>query len=390
MTCRSRDLLLDPRTESRDLLLAHAAGCEECSALLALQAKTNTTLAVPALELDAISRARVWQRVEAGRVGARWDLRWVLPTVAVAVIAGMLLLWPKGQEPLPEGWVDYAAAQTIELEGATIAVRERAKIALLEPRSLRIFRGSIAVEVSTPPALQLETPRVKISALAAKFVVDVQKDSTSVHVIRGSVTANERELDEGVIMVFEDEKVLKSQTHLFADEPLLTKKPEPKPRPKRSIGEQITEARAMVGRDDRRAVQLAEEVLERRPKPAVQIEALMIAGDAHRRRNELSDAQRRYASVVEHSAAGDYREEATLRLASVLADQDQNSRAIELLSQAPRGGNLLPERVALEARLRLERGDLEGARRVLDAVRENRDRVLAPVRARLRELEEKK
>lgn len=405
MSCRSRELLLDPRAPDREALLAHAATCAECSSLLALQAETNARLAAPVEGLDAIARARVWEKIDAAREERprSFEWRWLAPIAAAAVIAGVLLLWPKDQVE-PGQWIDYAAAEVVELEGAKLAVKTPAKIAYSNValgRELRVFRGTLEVDASwtTPPPLDVETPHARILALGAKYRLDVQKDRTTIEVESGEarimengvervLTAGQRaELGVVVAQVEKIERVEEiAPAETAIEQPVPEDRPRPAPKKKQqSVEDAITEARAMVGKDDRRAVQLAEAVLERHPQPAAQIEAMMIAADAHRRAGELTVAQRRYAQVVGHSAAGAYREEAILRRAAVLADLGRSEEAIALLANAPAGGNLRPERAALEARLRLERGDLDGAQRVLKTVEASNDRVLTPVRVRLEE-----
>jgi ferric-dicitrate binding protein FerR (iron transport regulator) len=147
---------------------------------------------------------------------------------------------------------------------------------------------------------------------------------------------------------------------------------------------EVERARSMLGRDDRAATSLAEEVLERRPSHATEILALAVAADAYRRRGMLGEADAYYARVIAHPDGAGFREEALHRRAAIALELGRATDALAFLAgakaQFPHGA-LGPERTALEAKALLARGDRRAAASLLESAAKSADRVLD--RARL-------
>lgn len=388
MRCPQSDLLFEAHGD-RAVFQKHALDCPDCGALFALHAKTYAVLAGETPPLEDFERTRVWARIDSAREQPR-IFEWQLTFAAAALAASALYIFAvsrsspeatKSAAPavVMDEWIELPKTRALELPGVRIAANEATK-ALFESsdvaREMRVFRGvvTITAELDTPPAMVLETPRVRIVALAAKYRVEVSKERTAIAVQSGEV--------EAVSSSGGKRRLRAGESLELVDEPEPTAPIEPiAPVIKRdSNAQDIAAARALIGRDDKRASELAERVLERQPTTKDEVEALMIAADAHRRSRELDKAEARYGRVIAHSEGAAYREEAQLRRAAVLAELSRPREAIRVLESAAESGNLVPERAALEARLRLDQGDVEGAARVLDTLRERRDRVLEPIR----------
>jgi FecR-like protein len=134
---------------------------------------------------------------------------------------------------------------------------------------------------------------------------------------------------------------------------------------------EVAEARAMLQKDARSARALAEKIIATRPSPEIELEAMMIAGDASRRSGDLEPALHIFLGVAEDQRGEIYAEEALLRAARIQLQLHRPNDAFETLARArprfPRGP-LLPEREALTARVLRETDQIEQAARVLEDV----------------------
>jgi hypothetical protein len=95
--------------------------------------------------------------------------------------------------------------------------------------------------------------------------------------------------------------------------------------------ERLDEARKVVARDAAKAKALAEGVLEEKPAPLLEIGALLVLADAHRRTGAWNEAASAYQRVAEHPHGQPYLEEALLRRAQILSSRG----AISLFKRLP-------------------------------------------------------
>lgn len=167
----------------------------------------------------------------------------------------------------------------------------------------------------------------------------------------------------------------------------------PRPAPKAAL----KEAQALLGKDDRRASELAVEVYQQDVVGPDAGLALCIAADGYRRSGLTAKAAATYAQAAQHANVAD---EAAYRGATLLHQLGQDDQALaelERVRATALKGALAPERVLLEARIHLgrgralaaataiERAGLAGEERSVDAGRLEVARALAsaePQRAR--------
>ena len=118
----------------------------------------------------------------------------------------------------------------------------------------------------------------------------------------------------------------------------------------------LKEAQSLLGKDDRRAAELAVEVYQQDvvgPDAGV---ALCIAADGYRRSGLTAKAAATYAQAAQHANVAD---EAAYRGATLLHQLGQDDQALAELERArvsASKGALAPERVLLEARIHLGKG----------------------------------
>lgn len=152
---------------------------------------------------------------------------------------------------------------------------------------------------------------------------------------------------------------------------------------------ELAQARAILSSNPEGARALTEALRRQGPSPAVEVEALMIESDAARRSGDLSGAVALCERVIAHPSGSSFAEEAMLRAARIHNALGAPTPALSLLERArqryPRGA-LRPEREALAASLLRDRGELERATVLIEALPLERGALaLAEVRLTLAE-----
>lgn len=118
----------------------------------------------------------------------------------------------------------------------------------------------------------------------------------------------------------------------------------------------LKEAQSLLGKDDRRASELAVEVYQQDVVGPDAGLALCIAADGYRRSGLTAKAAATYAQAAQHANVAD---EAAYRGATLLHQLGQDDQALAELERArvsASKGALAPERVLLEARIHLGKG----------------------------------
>lgn len=408
----------------------HASACEECGRML-----RRMDDAVRLLRADEVSPLPPGKRVELlsaveAKAGRRpRPLLWVAPLAVAAIVAAVMLFPKSAPDPRPRviagpvtiasgALVDGALIQGAAKAGAGARIRfSEAELSVLDAADLsftveavEMVRGEICFEVAqvdraAPFAVQ--TPLARIEVVGTRFTLAVSRERTEVTVDRGRVR---------VIPMDGSPRILDAGGALTVERPVAavpppppappSVAPPPRPPPKktppkktrkakkkraevrsksspRRQAERLDEARRVVRKDAARARALAEGVLEEKPAPVLEIGALLVLADAHRRSGDAIEAAAAYAKVAGHPKGGPYVEEALYRRAQMLAARDPEAALAALAQAAARtgAGSLGPERAVLEARLRLDRGDVSGA---AAAVEGREDRTLALLRMRVK------
>lgn len=347
MSCTAPERMNDPQ---------HIATCRACRARALLDQ----------FEPELPSRmesSRMWAKIERGRAPAPWfGFNFALASIAVtAVVAiGILSFWP---ETLPsEEWVTVPSGTPVPMAGAAIELESAGQL-WIEPaevgRELRVFKGVLSVDeqLAETPVLAIETPRARIMSIGAKYRVEVEPRRTKIEVQRGSVE----------VVVDGAKRVLRAGESIEISDAVTRK--------------DLATARALIGKDDQRASEIADRVLAEKPRAEDEVEALIVAADARRRSGRLQEAELRYGRVIDHPAGKDFAEEAALRRASLLAELGRTDEAVRVLESAQErfaSGVLSPERVALLAHLHFVRGELIAAADLIEG--SGNDWVLDPVR----------
>lgn len=356
------------------------------------------------------------------------------PTTGSAVEAG----------PLPRDvWLDAPQALVLRMASAQLTAEPGARLSLTSgpDDGLRWARGRVSV-VAGARVLELITPAARVRAADATYTLEASEARVVVEVHAGvvelsqgrvltTVRAGERAVVEAPATTpapaheasavaapasaeapgappsaVEDPRPSDRPTPHDAA-PAATRSPEacapgpsdtplprardaspadhraPTPRPAAaSAASALADARHFLGRDDRRAAALADAVVARAPES---VEALLVAGDARRRQGLWLEAEQLYSRAVVHPDGAPFLEEASLRRAEAQAARGELVAALASLSaaRAARTDFLGPERVALEARLHLERGDDERAYAALLRLADSTDRVLDTPRLQL-------
>ncbi|MCC7382351.1 MAG: FecR domain-containing protein [Deltaproteobacteria bacterium] len=324
------------------------------------------------------------------------------------------------------------ARAKVLLEGVQLEVQRASRVTLplsSAGRALLLEDGSIELRVSLerPAAFEVITPAARIRAIACELSVDVSASGLRVAVTSGdaqvTVAGELRSLEAGEVLDLpsplarqdgahaatsaptpagassspraprsraetetETETETKTEAGAAAEARAAGARAEPSPPPVPGkagevsatppIAAQVADARALLGRDNLRAAELAAALAVRYPES---VEALLVAADAHRRREAWSRADRAYAQAIAHPRAGEFLEEALFRRAEILVKLQRDREALALLSEAKSRATtafVVPERIALEVTLLLRAHDPARAALALDSVAGATDRVL--------------
>lgn len=402
----------------------HAKTCDACAPILAqLDGAVRTLREDEVPPLAPAKRVALLSAIEAKAAARPSPLRWAAPIVAVAmvVIAVLSFRLPEPSRPDPdlhvligpvvghagplsagdaiEGAVRAAPGARISYRGAELSVIAAAELTFpLE--AVELTRGQVTFEVAPrkpQDRFAVDTPLARIEVVGTRFTLGVTEEQTKVAVEEGRVRVLPRfgasqMLDAGASVTIRRpiakvpppvDPPPKVEVPPPKKPPLRAVKPKPKPKPRRRPqAERLDEARRVVRKDAARARALAEEVLEEKPAPALEIGALLVLADAHRRTGEKARAAAAYRRVADHPNGAPYLEEALYRRAQMLVSRAPKEALEALVEASARisSGFLEPERAVLEARLRLERGDVPGA---AAAVERPKDRTLSLLRMRV-------
>lgn len=411
MSCPHLDQHLRPDLdrEAKVALSRHAEVCPECQHRLEVRREAYAILASDIPPLTPRAQAARWAKIEAATQGASrpsfglWG--WGLGVAAGLLVAAVLLRPALDLSPVAPAPGPSQPSETRLLAGQRWTVGELELLAHSDatlrfpggPQARRILIevGDLELSASAaPPGWSVETPHGHFKLIGAQVRLDVSPARSRGVVTRGQVElgADHRgiEWDRPLATVAPAAPPPAAPAEVGARP---SPAPPAAPGPERASGASaarhrrvLQEARALIGRDDQRAVQIAEEVLARRPDAQSEVVALMIAADGWRRRGGAREAAEYYRQAIEHPAGPPFAEEASLRRATLLVELQRGDEALRTLEAArDRGqGSLAPERSALTARLLWERGRTEEAAEVLlnePAV----DRVLEEPRLRVAE-----
>jgi hypothetical protein len=330
----------------------HAAGCQECAARVALERETYALLSSEVEPLAGFERARLWARIEGARHEPRrpW-LGWV--ALASAIVAAISFLALRPQDPLrvasktelasgdqaPRGaWLELEPGARIEVGRAKLIAETRTVLSVPESPEVEeiwIADGNVRVEAieATPQTIVTKAGRLLVFASDSRIFVD--GGEVEVEVERGRVELQPEQGPPRTATIGKREAL--SAIEAAVETP-----------PIEAPIETPIETRSS----------------ERRAKP-VDVESLMASADADRRAGNLAAAEKKYARAAEHPGGAPFREEASMRRASILAELGDGEAALALLDRTE-GGKLLPERTALKARLLLGRGDARESAAVLE------------------------
>lgn len=412
MSCPHLDEHLRPDLdrEAKVALSRHAEVCPECQHRLQVRRQAYAILAADVPPLTPRAQAARWAKLEAATRGAP-DRTFGIWGWGLGVAAGLLVaaVWlrPTLDPPTTLEPVRARPGETRLLAGQSLSVADLELRAVTDgalrfpagPEGRRIVIESGDLELSAlaaPPGWWVETPHGHFNLIAARVRLEVSPDGS-----RGVVTRGQVELGPDDRGIQWDRPVAPpapaapppAKPNDFGAR--LLPSPTAAPGPERSAGASVArhrrvlqEARALIGRDDQRAVQIAEDVLARRPDAQSEVVALMIAADGWRRRGGAREASEYYRQAIEHPSGAPFAEEAALRRATLLVELQQEQEALRTLEQAralDQGrGSLAPERSALTARLLWEQGRISEAAEVL-LQEPAADRVLEEPRVRVAE-----
>ncbi len=408
MTCQIQASLLrsaqDPSaTEARAALQKHAEHCPDCETALALMRSATLALRTPAPRPDSDATRRMWGHIQKEtRSGADaaaprdWTWRWAL-ILAPAVV---LVLWlsvrptppaptpaqveivsktPKASDPKPpsttarvlsSGRNVVKAGRFARFHQARVEARAGDAVVLVEPpgaeaRTLYLEHGAarfVVRPLEPEQTMVIRTPDARIEVVGTVFSVAVDYEQTTVEVEEGTVRVWEprkppRLLEAGARHIARPAPQKNSRVSKILKR---AQRPTSKAR--------LAQAKRALFKEPKRAGDIAQAVLDQRPAPLDEVEALAVLADAHRRRGRHAEASKFYARVYEHPQGGAYAEEAMLRGARALVMTSKQKDALALLQRAQTrfgAGALHPERADLTARLHLALGRPKSAARAL-------------------------
>lgn len=437
MTCALRDQVLKPEAQRDAALLAHASGCVECSARLGRLHEAYAVLSADAPAWTRVDRVRLWARIDERRERERGPLAPVLlasllaagSLVALAMVgvrafsqaekpAALEAVGPVAEPSALEARARMLPARAkVLLEGVQLEVQRASRLTLpvsSAGRALLLEEGSIelSVRLERPAAFEVITAAARIRAIACELSVDVSPSGLRVGVTSGDaqvmVAGEVRSLEAGEQLDLPSPLARQDAAHPANDAPTPAGVSSPpraaRPRVEAVVGAaappadpsppppvpaeaaevpaappiaaQVAGARALLGRDNLRAAELAAELAVRYPES---VEALLVAADAHRRSEAWSRAEQAYARAIAHPRAGEFLEEALFRRAEILVKLERDREALALLLEAKTRATtafVVPERVALEVTLLLRAQEPARAALALDRVAGATDRVL--------------
>jgi len=277
----------------------------------------------------------------------------------------------------------------------------RAEVDEIGPRTaLRMWQGDLQISV---PVLRAEqsvvvlTRQAKIQALGAMtclgagcpapaFTVRADDDATFVEVTEGEVWVNTdgrgpprrvvagRRLRVGrpvppPLAAAPVGTPPEAPVGTLPEAPPVPPRHAPRPRAASTAQADLRTARDLLTRDADKAAALAQGVIDARPHGDVELQALLVLADAHRRAFRRAAATEAYLRILQHPGRGPFEEEARFQLAILYRDLGRAELAVLQLAAAHRdhpGGPLAPERAALWAALLLQRGDAAAAAEVLE------------------------
>ncbi|MFO0725073.1 MAG: hypothetical protein U1E65_14935 [Myxococcota bacterium] len=391
---------------------AHLEACAECQAALesiAIGRRAVERLLEPR---DEIALRKLWRATEA-RIAADEARRrsLILPAallaaaaVILAFVATRIALRPEaiesalvegraiasgapirvGQPIHPGTRASFEPRARLLAGGARVVTGARTELEVgpeLEPGALFLRSGYIAVAVderATP--FVLRTPELRLEILGGVLRLRQDDSGTNVQIESGSAEVFEGESEASIHLLAGTERrfLHRAQAAISPSSPV----PEPpalKERPRRRAPPPppaaepptVDQARAALNTDAKAAQAIAEAVLASKPPPRIEVEALMIGGDAARRSGDLAGALALYGRVSTHPAGSSFAEEATLKSARLLRELGRGPAALQTIASARsrwERGALWPEREALAAQILRENGDLQGASKVLEAI----------------------
>lgn len=421
MSCRSLDqvYLLDSArfsAEERVALEAHAAGCSECSAVLARLRSARGVILSQSTAVPADARVAIWAKLEPEErsyLGPRAIA--ALGAFAVAAVVALVFLRPGAPEEASEQPVVAAVEGAAEEQGrdffAGRIYAQPGAIWRIEERAIILESGELEVDVLAAEAVEVVTDETIVRLLGSRAHIARVARGVEIRANRGTASVRPkdgfaaRSLDEGKTVLVAraevsaknfapTEEAARSAKNFAPGEEAArsAKNFAPREEAARSAknfapgepapeADPVTElqtAREVIDRDPPRAAEIAERVLERKPSAELHAQALAVLADAQRRRGLLLEAARSYERLRDHPNGRGYAEEAMLQRALLYVELKDYTSALTELSrleqQHPRGVSA-PERAALAAKIYLHRDDPRAAARaLLDAKFDGRSR----------------
>lgn len=440
MTCpRQADVLrlgAGPLSEAdRQILRRHADACPSCKDAVDAMNRARAVLRGYAQAPHPSARVRVWEGLEkkrrrSGQPTVLWSAAALAGALAVVLIIPRLFprevitprlerghILAKGQTVASGGNLPSGPALLKSVGPARIATAG-ATLELSAGTTLRLSAGGpelVSGELALSPLgttpIEISTEAVRIAAIAGRVRVWVEGEEAFVRVEQGRAVADPgggatpEALAAGAERIYvatpapdEGESPQPAASEGQPDPKRdLAKPPSPSTRasnalhaprrrspPRKDHAASLKAAHAVLPAAPKRARALAQKVLNARPEPRLEVNALVLIADAERRSGQLRQALRSYQRVIDHESGNDYAEEALFRQANLHTTLRERSEALSKLEAGDQrfaDGVLAPERAALKARLYLEAG-LPGA--AADALEQVPRFARTPAIARLR------
>jgi hypothetical protein len=406
---------------------AHARTCPDCEVLLDRVASAYRTLRGDVVEpMTSLRKARLLAEIESRDAEGRsrhglWLLAPALAALAAVLVAvhdpaGPRILRGEARSDgvvLSEG--DAVGGRTLVVNGRTEIGFGRSVASFDGPaelspavaplEALAIERGfaRFQVDLASGERFVVTTPLASFAMIAGRFTLDVSPDRVRIEVGEGSVEITPADGGRARTIAAPRSATLEREAPVAPASVHPPPKAIPPPAPRvdgasppraapmvapaaivRSQQERLEEALQVVIREPARARDLAEEVLDEKPAPALEIGALLVLADAYRRTGELGAASVAYHKVAAHPDGHTYAEESLLRRAQILVTLGRRGDALEALAQAERRfatGALLPERAVLGCQIHLDEKDPERAAAILE--RAGDERTLSVMRMRV-------